>query len=131
MLCVRDLAASIDFYDRLGFLVHDRQDHIALLALGECRLYLFLESPPTEDKPNVRFVPQASETVGNTILVLAVDDCRAAYRQLSARGIEFITPPKQPRWGGWRCFAHDPDGYVVEIEQSARVRRQSGGFSSE
>ena len=120
MLCVRDLGASIDFYDRLGFLVHDRQEHIALLALGEWRLYLFLESPPTEDKPKVRFVPQATESVGNTILVLSVEDCRAAYAQLSARGVDVLTPPKEPPWGGWRCFAQDPDGYVIEIEESPK-----------
>ena len=118
MLCVRDLTASVPFYERLGFVVRERQEHIALMTLDDLRLYLFLESPPTPDKPSTTFVPQPSRSVGNVILVLGVQDCRAEYAALTGLGVEFLTPPVQPPWGGWRCFAQDPDGYVVEIEQS-------------
>jgi predicted enzyme related to lactoylglutathione lyase len=47
-----------------------------------------------------------------------VEDCRAAHEELTKRGLEFLTPPLSPPWGGWRCFLQDPDGYVVEIEQA-------------
>ena len=43
-------------------------------------------------------------------------DARAVYEELRGRGVEFLTPPKSPPWGGWRCFARDPDGYVIEVE---------------
>jgi predicted enzyme related to lactoylglutathione lyase len=118
MLCVRDLSASIPFYRKLGFEVEMEEDHIALMALDEMRLYLFTESLPTEDKPKSRLVPQADPITGNVIVVLAVDDCGRAHRALTKRGVAFLTEPKSPPWGGWRCFAQDPDGYLIEIEES-------------
>jgi catechol 2,3-dioxygenase-like lactoylglutathione lyase family enzyme len=120
MLCVRDVRRSTDFYrDKLGFEVVEFQPEIALLRIGSGHLYLFGESPPTEDKPSVHLVPQANPTRGSVVLVLTVEDCRAAYEDLRARGVEFLAPPKKPPWGGWRCFAHDPDGYLIEVEDWA------------
>ena len=81
------------------------------------RVYLFTESAPTEDKPDVWLVPQEERGRGSVILVLRVDDCDAAYEEVRDRGGEFLTPPATPPWGGQRCFLHDPDGYVVELEQ--------------
>jgi predicted enzyme related to lactoylglutathione lyase len=118
MLCVRDLNASIGFYRRLGFAVEMEQAHIALMTFADMRLYLFTESAPTADKPDNTFVPQSGPKQGNVIIVLSVEDCRAAHTALAERGVTFLTPPKSPPWGGWRCFAQDPDGYVVEIEEA-------------
>ncbi|MBA3833478.1 MAG: hypothetical protein H0X34_16610 [Chthoniobacterales bacterium] len=39
-------------------------------------------------------------------------DCRAAYAELTARGVPCPPSPQQPSWGGWRVFARDPDGYL-------------------
>jgi hypothetical protein len=51
-----------------------------------------------------------------------VENCQAAYEELRSRGVEFLTPPMQPAWGGSRCFAHDPDGYLIELEDWAGSR---------
>jgi catechol 2,3-dioxygenase-like lactoylglutathione lyase family enzyme len=120
MLCVGDVRRSTDFYrDKLGFEVVQFEPSIALLRLDSGHLYLFAESPPTEDKPTVRLVPPADPARGSVVTVLTVEDCRATYEDLRVRGVEFLTPPKQPPWGGWRCFAHDPDGYLIEVEDWA------------
>jgi catechol 2,3-dioxygenase-like lactoylglutathione lyase family enzyme len=120
MLCVRDLARSVTFYeDVLGFDVRWRWEHIAALELAGHRVYLFLESPPTDDKPRVWLAPQAEPSGGSVILVLRVEDCAAAHERLRERGARFLTPPSTPPWGGSRCFLHDPDGYLVELEQPA------------
>jgi catechol 2,3-dioxygenase-like lactoylglutathione lyase family enzyme len=55
----------------------------------------------------------------NVVLVLEVVDCMSAYRELRAEGVEFLAEPYSPPWGGHRCFAIDPDGYLVELEQPA------------
>ena len=117
MLCVRDVARSTAWYrDKLGFeVVKDEAPDIALLRIDSGLVYVFAESEPTEDKPSERLRPQP----GGVILVLTVEDCRAAYEELRNRGVEFLTPPKSPPWGGWRAFARDPDGYLVEIEDWA------------
>lgn len=117
MLCVRDLAVSEDFYRRVGFTVETREPHIALLRIEGRGLYLITESSPTGDKPDVYLLPLADPSRVAAMIVLRVADCAAAYEELSARGVLFLTPPKQPPWGGWRCFAPDPDGYLLEFEQ--------------
>ncbi len=120
MLCVRDVQRSLAFYvDGLGFEVVQADADAALLRLGSGALYLFTESPPTPDKPGVHLAPPGNGTRGSVVLVLVVPDCRATHDELAARGVEFLTPPQQPPWGGWRCFAHDPDGYLLEIEDAA------------
>lgn len=120
MLCVRDLERSLAFYaDKLGFAIVQYEPEVALLRLGSGALYLFTESPPTPDKPGVHLAPPEDGARGSVVLVLVVPDCPAAYEELSTRGVEFLTPPQQPPWGGWRCFAHDPDGHLIEIEDAA------------
>lgn len=120
MICVTDIERSLGFYrDRLGFQVRESSEHIALIERDGIFLYLFFESPPTEDKPGVWLKPPANPGEGSAILCFRVDDCRAVHEVLVRSGLEFLTPPKTPPWGGWRCFALDPDGHVIEIEESA------------
>ena len=119
MLVVADVSASIAFYrERLGFAVREQGADIALLSLGSMLLYVIPESPPTDDKPALTL--GSTNTPGRTSvnLVFRVDDCRAAYVELAGKGLQFLTPPQQPPWGGWRCFAQDPDGYLIEIEEA-------------
>lgn len=40
---------------------------------------------------------------------LACDDVDATYRQLSARGVEFTTPPTKQPWGSY-CVMKDSEG---------------------
>lgn len=120
MLVVDNLDRSVAFYrDGLGFVVHQHEPYIALLTLGAMRLYLVSESPPTPDKPDMTLRNLNSTGRTNVNLVFRVRDCQAAYAELSERGVHFFTPPHAPPWGGLRCFARDPNGYLIEIEQEA------------
>lgn len=56
------------------------------------------------------------------LIILEVRDCAAAHAELTERGVEFLTPPHEPPWGGLRCFARDSDGYLVEVEQPPEKR---------
>jgi catechol 2,3-dioxygenase-like lactoylglutathione lyase family enzyme len=118
MLCVRDLAASEDFYRRVGFAVEFSEPHIALLRNGVRGLYLVTESSPTVDKPGVSLFPLADPSRVAAVIVLRVADCRQTHEELVSRGVRFLTPPHEPPWGGWRCFAPDPDGYLLEFEEA-------------
>jgi catechol 2,3-dioxygenase-like lactoylglutathione lyase family enzyme len=123
MLVVADLGRSVGFYaDALGFGVSWRQDHIALLEREPMLLYLAAQGPPTPDKPGVSLGPPADPARTPALIILEVRDCAAAYAELARRGVEFLTPPHEPPWGGSRCFARDPDGYLVEVEQPPEER---------
>ncbi len=118
MLVVADINDSVAFYrDKLGFDVREHEPHIALLTRESMLLYLVPESPPTPDKPAVTLGATNTRERTSVNLVFRVDDCRAAYAELTARGLQFLTPPQQPSWGGWRVFARDPDGYLIEVEE--------------
>lgn len=118
MLAVAVLDPSIAFYrDHFGFELREHAAHIALLVRGTTLLYLITESPPTADKPGVTLAPPATPNRTPVVLVFRVADCQAVYADLSRRGVRFLAPPQTPPWGGFRCFAWDPSGYLVEIEQ--------------
>ena len=55
----------------------------------------------------------------SVVLVLEVDDAAAVHEALAAENVPFLAEPYRPPWGGERFFCVDPDGYLVEIEQSA------------
>lgn len=82
MLCVNDIERSLGFYrDKLGFRVLESMEHISLIERDGILLYLFLGSPPTEDKPNVWLRPP--EDPGSVILCFRADDCRSTYEASS------------------------------------------------
>jgi predicted enzyme related to lactoylglutathione lyase len=46
---------------------------------------------------------------------LQVDDIDASYRELSARGVRFISPPQKMPWGGTLAHFKDPSGNVLTL----------------
>jgi Glyoxalase/Bleomycin resistance protein/Dioxygenase superfamily len=58
---------------------------------------------------------------GSAFLNLRVADVQAAYREWSARGAQFLTPPKD-HGAEIRCDMRDPDGQLIEVGQSTRPR---------
>lgn len=122
ILAVADVEASIGWYrDRLGFAVEATYDDppFATLELAGTRLSLAEQGHPAEDRPGVTMTAPEDRSRLQVALVLELGDCRGAYEQLSAAGVEFLAEPFSPPWGGARCFAIDPDGYLVELEEPA------------
>jgi catechol 2,3-dioxygenase-like lactoylglutathione lyase family enzyme len=121
ILAVADVERSRAFYERLGFATEATYDDppYATLALAGARLSLAEQGHPAEDRPGVALEAPADRSHMNALLVLEVGDCMAAYRELRDDGVEFLAEPYSPPWGGHRCFALDPDGYLVELEEPA------------
>lgn len=122
ILAVSHFADSLAFYtDLLEFEVLEvfAEPDFAILGRGEARLCLAAEGVAAEDRPGVDLYAPPDRSRLQVNLVLWVDDCWAAYRALLGRGVPFLGEPTSPPWGGARCFAVDPDGYLVEIEELA------------
>jgi len=52
-----------------------------------------------------------SKHVGRFLGVsLQVDDIQKTYEELTAKGVEFTSPPEKQSWGGTLAFVKDPDG---------------------
>ena len=54
----------------------------------------------------------------SSFLNIRVADIQACYELWKSRGAEFITEPKE-KCGETRCYSRDPDGYIIEVGQSA------------
>jgi catechol 2,3-dioxygenase-like lactoylglutathione lyase family enzyme len=72
---------------------------------------------PTDDKPTVTLETPADPDRVSSFLNIRVTDIQAAYAEWSARGAEFLTPPKQHKYE-IRCYIRDPDGYIIEVGQT-------------
>jgi catechol 2,3-dioxygenase-like lactoylglutathione lyase family enzyme len=121
ILAVADVERSAAFYERLGFATEATYDDppYATLALAGARLSLAEQGHDAEDRPGVALEAPPDRSRMNVVLVLEVEDCMAAYAELRDDGVEFLAEPYSPPWGGHRCFAVDPDGFLVELEQPA------------
>jgi catechol 2,3-dioxygenase-like lactoylglutathione lyase family enzyme len=80
-------------------------------------LLLVTGGGPTEDKPDVTFVPPEDPNRVSHEMTIRVPDCRAAYESLRSRGAEFLTPPVDHGWEV-RAFFRDPDGHLIEISEA-------------
>ena len=76
---------------------------------------------PTDDKPEVILETPADPNRVSSFLNIRVTDMRAAYTEWSARGAEFLTPPKQHQYE-IRCYIRDPDGHLIEVGQTTDPR---------
>ena len=137
---VTDFERSLDFYTTLGFRVlRDNRDVVwprmvarnfgmpvaqgrgALLGIGDgpehTRLdliqWLEPELGPPPAGPREERVPR--------IIALRTRNVAAAYEDLSARGIEFVSQPQSAEMAGIVnvCSCRDPDGYIVELIEYA------------
>jgi catechol 2,3-dioxygenase-like lactoylglutathione lyase family enzyme len=131
-----DFERSLEFYTTLGFRVlRDNRDVIwppmvarnfgmpeaqgrgALLGIGDGEVHTRLDLiewlqprlEPAPDTPRELRVPR--------IIALRTVNVQAAYEDLSARGIEFVSTPASARRAGIVnvCSCLDPDGLIVEL----------------
>src|SRR5215212_1871471 len=70
--------------------------------------------------------PLPQNALGSHHVGFRVDDIRATYGELRAKGVEFLSPPQAIDEGilaGWRwAYFHDPDGITLELVEVAYER---------
>ncbi len=118
ILVVADVEVSVRWYrEVLGAEVVRTYGTSAVLRFLGHWLLLVTPGGPTPDKPDVSFVaPVDAKSVSHSFTI-RVEDCRAAHRELTDRGADFLTPPLD-RGREVRCFFRDPDGHLFEISQA-------------
>ncbi len=72
---------------------------------------------PTDDKPAVTLETPSDPDRVSSFLNIRVRDIEAVYAEWSARGAQFLTPPKQHQYE-IRCYIRDPDGHLIEVGQT-------------
>lgn len=106
---VRDQEAAIDFYvNKLGF--EKRSD----APFGENSRWIEV-APPGRDtglallRPADTGQPDAPVGIFTGISLIA-DNVEQTYHELTARGVNFTTPPQRMPWGAMATWLTDPDG---------------------
>ncbi len=110
---VKDIDASKQFYERLGF------EHRGRLNF-ESAYNVYLGLPGAGDQLELTVNRGRDEPYdlgeGYNHIALTVDDLDGTLESLSGKGIEPEKPPYRVREGGSRiCFVRDPDEYRIEL----------------
>ncbi|HVY23784.1 MAG TPA: VOC family protein [Steroidobacteraceae bacterium] len=124
---VRDQDEALAFYvDKLGFKVHTdvRNGDYRWLTVQHpeqpsFQLGLFVPGPPVVDAATAQSIKAIVAKGAMPPLVLVVNDCRAAYEQMRAKGVEFTQEPVD-RYGTVDAGFRDPSGNGWKLIQTRR-----------
>ncbi len=126
-LYVRDQDEALMFYvEKLGFRVHTdvkagdyRWLTVQHPEQPSFQLGLFTPGPPTHDAATAQTLREVVAKGAMPPLVMVVDDCRAAYDRLRARGVEFTQEPAE-RFGSVDAGFRDPSGNGWKLIEARR-----------
>ena len=126
-LYVHDQEEARAFYvDKLGFKVHTdvKNGEFRWLTLQHpeqpsFQLGLFKPGPPVLDEATAQVARELVAKGAMPPLVLVVDDCRAAYDRMRARGVEF-TQETVERFGNIDAIFRDPSGNGWKMMEARR-----------
>ena len=121
-LTVADINRSASYYEKVfcaRVLSLGDGNAPGYLQLANIWMILNVGGGPTPDKPTVTLsVPDPSHI--SSFMNIRVADIHACYELWKGRGAEFITKPLE-KYGEWRCYIRDPDGYLIEVGQSTTL----------
>ncbi len=112
-----DIERSRRFYTEVLGGETVRSGEPSYVALANSWIIINAGGGPTEDKPTVTLQTPPDLDRVSSFLNIRVADIEAVYAEWSARGAEFLTPPKQ-RATEIRCYLRDPDGHLIEVGQT-------------
>ena len=106
---VDDLARSIAFYEKLGFVFGEPwQGFYAIGSLDGLELHL-KEEPKYEPERHYRREHEHLDAAGG------VDGIEAFYALCVANGVKILRPLTATAWGTKDFYVEDPDGYVLSF----------------
>jgi catechol 2,3-dioxygenase-like lactoylglutathione lyase family enzyme len=114
-----DVERSRRFYTEVlgGTLAFSGPGGLTYVALANTFIIINVGGGPTDDKPTVTLETPSDPDRISSFVNIRVSDIHALYAEWSARGAQFLTPPKQHQYE-IRCYIRDPDGYIIEVGQT-------------
>jgi len=129
---VHDQDEALEFYTRrLGMEVHA---DVTLPEMGDFRwlavgpadqpdvsiVLMAIPGEPVFDEETAEQVRTLMAKGAATAIFLSTDDCRAAYEELRARGVEFVEEPEERPYG-IDCGFRDPSGNHFRLTQVKEI----------
>ena len=112
----RDLESSVDYFRRMfdaEVILRRKLDEsrrIAFLRMGDTMLELMEMGPASEPAEPMKHY-------GVHHIGIKTDDFESAYRDLQAKGADFLGEPFEPTPGIHLVFLREPNGAVIELAQ--------------
>jgi catechol 2,3-dioxygenase-like lactoylglutathione lyase family enzyme len=117
-----DVERSRRFYtDVLGGRVAFSSGELTYVELAGSFIIINVGGGPTDDKPAVTLETPRDPDRVSSFLNIRVADIETVYANWSARGAQFLTPPKKHEYE-IRCYLRDPDGHLIEVGQTTDSR---------
>jgi lactoylglutathione lyase len=116
-LVVSDQERSREWYVRLFDAQVLRERDPVMLRAANSWLILNEGGGPTDDKPDVTLTTPQDPSTTSAFLNVRVADIAAVHREWTAKGVEFLTEPKD-HGQEVRAYVRDPDGHLIEIGQA-------------
>ena len=116
---IGEIDRSVAFYEALGF------EEIGRMPIGDEAVNIFMNLPGDGDSPRLELtynfgVDSYEIGTGYGHIAITTPDLDGTLSALAEKGIEPEKPPYSVRDGGSRlCFVRDPDGYRIELIESA------------
>ncbi len=127
-LAVADLAASADFYERLGW-TRSAASNDEIIWFPTCDSVLGLYPRPSlaadADLPAEPRAPFGGVTL--SVNVASEEDVDAALADAAAAGATLLRPAGRADWGGYRGYFADPDGHPWEVAHNPFVSFREDG----
>lgn len=115
VMIVQDLDKCRNFYqDILGLKALFTDDVSSAYRMGEHDFVLLQESAAA-DMMGKEAISLGQGAGHRVLLCIAVEDVDTSYKDLSAKGIAFIKPPKSQHWGRRTAYFADPEGNLWEL----------------
>ena len=116
-LVVSDQDRSRDFYCSLFDCQVIVERDPVILKVANSWLILNVGGGPTDDKPDVTLTTPPDPKRTSAFLNVRVADIHDVYKRWSAKGVTFLTEPKD-HGREIRAYVRDPDGHLIEVGQA-------------
>ncbi len=119
LVVAEDVATTSGFYSQVlgGEIVHEGRGSPTFVRLANTWIIVTEGGSGTPDKPDVVLAVPSDLSRFDAFLNIRVADIEETYREWTARGAEFITPPLDNHGYEKRCYVRDPDGRIIEVGQ--------------
>jgi len=121
-LVVSDQDRSRDFYCSLFDCQVILERDPVILKVANSWLILNVGGGPTDDKPGVTLTTPPDPNRTSAFLNVRVADIREVYKGWLAKGVKFLTEPKD-HGREIRAYVRDPDGHLIEVGQATGILR--------
>jgi catechol 2,3-dioxygenase-like lactoylglutathione lyase family enzyme len=111
----KDVMKTADFYETLGFIVQDRSPEHASVRLN----WFWIDFLAADKEDKSEFLEEARQMPrgGGQYTYIKVDDIDGFYQQITARGLQPSSEPRDWPWGNREFALRDPDGYKLVFFQ--------------